>query len=65
MVYTGDRTDLIDIDELFAAHRDGLVTTETAEAALQRVVVAIDGLARHGHDLNAWLAAGGMILTWR
>ena len=65
MVYTGDRTDLIDTDELFAAHRDGLLTIEAAEAALQHVVVAIEGLARHGHDLNAWLAADGMNLTWR
>ncbi len=65
VVYSGDRTDLIDTDELFAAHRDGLLTTETAEEALQRVVVAIEGLARHDHDLNAWLAADGMTLTWR
>ncbi|MBB3606848.1 hypothetical protein FHT40_006541 [Mycolicibacterium sp. BK556] len=65
VVYAGDRTDLIDSDELFDAHRDGLVSTETAEVALQRVVVAVDGLARHDHDLNAWLAADGMPLTWR
>lgn len=65
VVHTGDRTDLIDGDELFEAHREGLLTTGTAEAALQRAVVAVDGLARHDHDLNAWLAADGMALTWR
>jgi predicted RNA-binding protein associated with RNAse of E/G family len=65
VVHTGDRTDLVDADELFVAHRDGLITVKTAESALQRAVVAIDGLARHDHDLNAWLAANGMTLTWR
>ena len=65
VVYAGDRTDLIDTDELFAAHRAGLLSTATAEAALQRVVVAIEGLATHGHDLNSWLASEGMTLTWR
>jgi predicted RNA-binding protein associated with RNAse of E/G family len=65
VVYAGDRTDLIDTDELFAAHRDGLLTTETAEAALQCVVGAVEGLARHDHDLNAWLSSEGMTLTWR
>lgn len=65
VVYAGDRTDLIDTDELFAAHRQGLVPTETAETALQCVVGAVAGLARHDHDLNAWLSAEGMTLTWR
>ena len=62
---TGDRTDLIDVDELFAAHRHGLVSTETAEAAIQRAVAAVAGAGRHGHDLSAWLAGQGMDLTWR
>lgn len=65
VVRTGDRTDLIDGDELFEAHRGGLLSTGTAEAALQRAVAAVAGLARHDHDLNAWLAADGMVLTWR
>ncbi|WP_199203146.1 DUF402 domain-containing protein [Mycobacterium sp. shizuoka-1] len=64
VVYTGDRADLLDVDELLAAHRDGLVSAETAERAVQRAVVAVEGLARHDHDLTAWLAACGMPLTW-
>jgi predicted RNA-binding protein associated with RNAse of E/G family len=64
VVYAGDRTDLVDVDELLAAHRDGLLTTQTAEETLQRAVVAVEGLAAHNHDLNAWLAASGMPLTW-
>ncbi len=65
VVYTGDRTDLIDADELLEAHRAGLLTTKAAESALHRAVTAIEGLTRHGHDLNAWLSAQGMALTWR
>lgn len=65
VVYTGDRTDLIDVDELFEAHRGGLLTTATAERAIQRAAAAVDGLARHGHDLNAWLASNRVELIWR
>lgn len=65
VVYTGYRTDLIDADELFEAHRQGLVTTETAEWAVRRAVEAVEGLACHGHDLIAWLAGQGMDLAWR
>lgn len=64
VVYTGDRTDLVDVDELFEAHRDGLVTTRTAEIAVGRAVAAIEGLTRHNHDLNGWLASNGMDLVW-
>ncbi|MGY4709090.1 DUF402 domain-containing protein [Mycolicibacterium sp. CBM1] len=65
VVYTGDRTDLLDGDELLEAHQHGLLTTATAESALQRAVAAVAGLAGHRHDLTAWLAADGMTLTWR
>jgi uncharacterized protein len=64
VVYEGDRTDLIDVDELFTAHRHGLVTTATAEQAIQRAVAAIDGLSRNGHHLHRWLSGNGMDLTW-
>lgn len=65
VVHAGDRTELVDVDELFVAHRGGLISTETAETAIQRAVTAAQGLARHDHDLNAWLAAQGMELSWR
>jgi predicted RNA-binding protein associated with RNAse of E/G family len=32
---------------------------------VQTAVSAIDGLSRHGYDLNRWLADNGMSLTWR
>lgn len=65
VVRTGERTDLVDIDELLEAHRHGLVSSATAEAAVRRAVAVAEGLARHDHDLGAWLAAQGMALTWR
>ena len=65
VIRTGRGTDLIDLDELLDAHRLGLVSTETAEAALKSAVAAVDGLAAHGHDLSAWLAGTDMELSWR
>nr|WP_236147426.1 DUF402 domain-containing protein [Mycolicibacterium sp. CH28] len=65
VVYAGDRTDLVDVDELLEAHRAGLLTTKAAESALLRAVAAIEGLTRHDHDLNSWLSTHGMTLTWR
>lgn len=65
VVRTGRGTDVVDVDELLEAHRDGLVTTETARAALQCAVSAVEGLAAHGYDLNAWLGAIGVQLSWR
>lgn len=65
VIRTGHGTDVVDIDELLDAHRLGLLSTETAEAALICAVATVDGLAGHGHDLNAWLAGTGMELSWR
>jgi hypothetical protein len=56
--------DLI-VDELLTAVRHGLLTPETGEHAVQVAVSAIDGLSRHDYDLDSWLAANGMTLTWR
>jgi predicted RNA-binding protein associated with RNAse of E/G family len=65
VVCTGDRTELLDADELLEAHRHGLVSAGAAESAIRRAIAAVEGLARHDHDLNAWLAAQGMELFWR
>jgi predicted RNA-binding protein associated with RNAse of E/G family len=56
---------LSDVDELLTAVRHGLLTPETGEEAVQSAVNAIDGLSRHGYDLDHWLAENGMALTWR
>lgn len=65
VVRTGRDTRLLDIDELLEAHRAGLVSLADTESALQIAVTTIEGLAAHGHDLNAWLAETGIELTWR
>lgn len=65
VVRTGRDVELVDLDELLVAHRHGLMDSDTAHQALRSAIAAVDGLASHGHDLNAWLAAAGMELSWR
>jgi predicted RNA-binding protein associated with RNAse of E/G family len=65
VVHTGDRTELIDVDELLQAYHVGLVSSATTERAIRTAVAAIEGLAANGHDLHAWLSGNGMALSWR
>ena len=62
---TGAGVELIDVDELIEAVRQGLLAPATATAAVHNAVFAIDGLARHGYHLGRWLAEHEMVLTWR
>lgn len=64
-VRTGRGAELADVDELFAAVRQGLLAPDVAELAVRRAVAAIDGLARNGYDLSRWLDSQDMRLTWR
>jgi uncharacterized protein len=54
-----------DVDELLEAVRYGLLTPDVGEQAMRRAIAAVDGLASHDYDLNAWLAGKGMRLVWR
>jgi uncharacterized protein len=63
-VRTNTGAHLTDVDELLDAVRHGLLTPEVGELAIRRAVAAVDGLARNGYDLNAWLAGIGMPLVW-
>ncbi|MET0701807.1 MAG: DUF402 domain-containing protein [Mycobacterium sp.] len=65
VVYTGQRTELLDVDELLEAHLMGLIPAETAERAILTATATVDGLAKHNHDLQAWLSGNEMDLTWR
>ena len=65
VVRTGRGTDLLDVDELLEAYHGGLIDSAAAHQALVTAVGAVDGLAAHGHDLQAWLSTLGMRLTWR
>lgn len=64
-VRTGCGVDLLDVDELVEAVRKNLVTSEAATAAVRTAAIAVDGLARNGYDLDAWLSGHEMALTWR
>ncbi len=57
--------EVIDVDEFVAAVAQGLLDSATAEAAMHRTHRVVDGLAAHGHDLDAWLAGMDIALTWR
>jgi uncharacterized protein len=61
----GSDVSLIDVDELFEAVQQGMLSPATATEAVQHAAAAIDGLASHGYDLARWLAAHKMVLTWR
>jgi len=65
VVRAGTSVELIDVDELFTASQEGLVTREDAETAVLTAAIAIDGLARFDYHLERWLATREMVLTWR
>ncbi|WP_264040877.1 DUF402 domain-containing protein [Mycolicibacterium hodleri] len=65
VVRTGAGVDLLDVDELFEAVHEGLLTPEAATAAVQTAASAVDGLAGNGYDVGAWLSHHEMALTWR
>ena len=61
---TGRDAAVVDVDEFVAAVGDGLLGAGQAEHALACSYAAVDGLAAHGYDLDAWLAARGVVLSW-
>ena len=65
VVRTGRDAEVLDVDEFVAAVALGLLDAATAEAAMHRTYRAVDGIAAHGHDLDAWLAGFGIALDWR
>jgi uncharacterized protein len=65
VVRTRREAKVIDVDEFVAAVAAGLLPTPVAEQAMHTAFRAIDGLATHGHDLDAWLAGMGIALSWK
>lgn len=63
-VRTGIGAELLDVAELLTAVRNGLLSAEVGEHAVRRAVTAVEGLSKHGHDLQRWLATEGMDLRW-
>ena len=64
VVRTGREVELLDVDELIDARVARLITTADAHRAIEQAFRTADGIARHGYDLGAWLAAEGMPISW-
>lgn len=64
VVHTGERTEVLDLDEFAEAVAGGLLDAPRAERALGTSHRTLAGLADHGHDLDRWLAGHGVALTW-
>ncbi|WP_054812797.1 DUF402 domain-containing protein [Nocardia arizonensis] len=60
----GHPAELRGSDQLLAAHAAGLVDADRARHALDRATAVIDACASHEHDVEQWLAAEGIVLTW-
>lgn len=65
VVHTGERAQVLDVDEFLTAVRADLLDGATAEAAMRTTYAVLDGLVAHDHDLSEWLRAQGVELTWR
>jgi predicted RNA-binding protein associated with RNAse of E/G family len=65
VVRTERDTELLDVDELLAAHAAGLIGPTEAQAAVENAAIAIDGIAANGHSLERWLATLDITLTWQ
>ncbi|MHC1557306.1 ribonuclease FAU-1 family protein [Actinomycetospora sp. C-140] len=64
VVHTGERTEVLDLDELAEAVAAGLLDPGRAERALMTSHATLAALAEHGHDLERWLATRDVTLTW-
>lgn len=65
VVRTGRDVELLDVDELLAAHAAGYLDLAESQQAIETASATIDGIAAHGHDFDAWLASKGITLTWK
>lgn len=64
LVRTGQGLEVLDTDETLAALRTGLLDDAATQRAFERAFAAIDGIAAARHDVDAWLAAQDVRLTW-
>ncbi|MDL2345746.1 DUF402 domain-containing protein [Deinococcus sp. MIMF12] len=65
LVHDGIAAEIVDTDELLAAHRAGYVTAETCMGAVTAAHGVLSGLARARYDLHAWLGTHGVALEWQ
>ncbi|WP_194820322.1 DUF402 domain-containing protein [Nocardia sp. XZ_19_385] len=64
-VRTGRDSELLDVDELLAAHAAGYLDLTEAQAAIEHAASTMDGIAANGYSLERWLTGQGIELTWR
>lgn len=64
LVWEGVRAELIDQDEFMAAVRAGYLDVARAQAVWAQAQALLRGLAEHGHDVQAYLAAQNVRLSW-
>ncbi len=64
VVRQGREVELLDVDELLAAHAAGYLTLAEAQRAIESATATIDGIAAHGHNFEAWLASKDITLSW-
>ncbi|MEO7195134.1 MAG: DUF402 domain-containing protein [Pseudonocardiaceae bacterium] len=64
VVRPGRGVDVLDTDELLDAVLAGLLDRSVAQQALATTYWALDGLARHGYQLDRWLSTLGVAPTW-
>lgn len=55
---------ILDTDELFSAARAALVNLEQLSLATHAAHDLLNGLARHGNDIDSVLKAKGIVLNW-
>lgn len=63
----GDTTTQIrveDVDELVAAHTQGLISDELTEFAIETTLTARAAIAAHGDDIDTWMQTLKLNATW-
>jgi hypothetical protein len=61
LVFDGRSLSVHDTDEVLEAQSAGLLDRVSTQRALERTFAAVEGIARHGYDVEAWL---DLPLTW-
>lgn len=64
VVRSAREVELLDVDELLAAHAAGYLELPQAQQAIETATATIDGIAAHGHSFEGWLESKGITLTW-
>ncbi len=64
LVFEGERAEIIDTDEYLEATEEGHLDAEEAAYALTTAHILLNGLAKHGYSLAAYLQAEGVTLAW-